>query len=166
MNLHRLAKDAAIVASANGFDQPTWENLPIKVMLVVTEVVEAINAKDDAQLLEEFADIALRTLAILECCFDWAPSRIEDRNCHYHTPTYRYHPMESLLFQVLNMLAKSVEAWRREAQSDACLHLELALLALWRLADVLNFDLCNACLKKLERNRTREHLHGVVRSEG
>jgi hypothetical protein len=167
MNLHKLAKECSEIAKQNGFDDPTWDTLPTKVMLVVTEIVEAIQASKPEELVEEFADIALRTLAILHCVWgdDWSTSRVEERRRHDHVLTFQTR--ESLLFPVLNHLACAVDDWRHSRKVDAKIRLERALLELWRLADALKVDLYAACVAKCEKNKTRGHLHGkAIRSEG
>lgn len=65
--LYELAKQTTDVAVANGFDRPTWDTLPVKIALVMTEIDEAAGVVradgGDAALAEELADVALRTQA-------------------------------------------------------------------------------------------------------
>lgn len=173
MNLHALAQQSSEIAKQNGFDDPTWDTLPMKVMLGVTEIVEAVDADEFNALIEELADIALRTLAILHCVWgdSWSASRIEDRRQYDLLRTFQ--PLEVLLFPTLRYIARAVEDWRHAIgftdirKTDAKINLELALLELWRLADALKVDLYAACLAKCEKNKTRGHLHGkAIRSEG
>ena len=39
--LHDVAYSLSETASDNGFDCGTWDNLPVKIMMVVTELNEA-----------------------------------------------------------------------------------------------------------------------------
>jgi hypothetical protein len=173
MNLHALALECSAIAEANGFDVPTWENLPTKVMFIITEIVEAADARDSPEALaEEFADIAIRTLSILERVWgaEWSSSRIETRR---PTTLSRFDTIEVLLWPATTHYAKCIEDWRhgektnaKGEKTNAKIHLEMALLSLWRLSDVLEINLEAAIVAKSEKNKTRGHLHGKARSEG
>lgn len=167
--LLELARDAANTARVNGFDKPTWDTLPVKVMFAVTEVVEAIDAAMSFNAFtEEVADIALRTLAILYDIWgnNWNQGRIEARN-YSDKLVLRFQSAESLLFPALKHLALSIEAWRHNNDTDAKIRLELTLLELWRISDVYEFNLLHICRDKIQKNKERGHLHGKnIRSEG
>jgi NTP pyrophosphatase (non-canonical NTP hydrolase) len=165
VNLHEMAALTADIAEGNGFAAPTWDTLPMKLMLAITELREARDSEDRAALAEELADFALRTLAVLNRIWgdDWASSRIEGRQ---RTTGSFFYPIEVLLFPMISHLCFAVEDWRKERRVDAKIRIELALLELWRLADRLGIDLETELMKKCEKNRGRGHLHGKVRAEG
>jgi NTP pyrophosphatase (non-canonical NTP hydrolase) len=64
--LNEFAKEAAAYREAKGF-VTSWDNMPEKLMLVVTEVAEAMEAvrhDDRANFAEEIADTCIRCLDI------------------------------------------------------------------------------------------------------
>jgi hypothetical protein len=170
VNLYVLAKQTSDVAAANGFDVPTFDNLPTKVAFAMTELFEAADAKDDrTAFTEELADAVMRILGILYPVWgdDWTASRVEQRR---RPPPgafcAAFDPVEVLLFAPFRHLCRAVEDWRYNLRGDVKIDLELALLELWRLADSLGLDLDWSIEQKLEKNKGRGHLHGKVRSEG
>jgi hypothetical protein len=51
---------------SKGFALPTWENLPLLTLLVITELVEADDASSIEEVKEELADVGIRLSGILQ----------------------------------------------------------------------------------------------------
>lgn len=163
---HEQARRIREVNEANGFDAPTWENLPVKVMLVVTELDEGLQAVEpggDDNLLEELADAAIRLVDILEAVNygSWAA-----RSSVYELESCKFKPLETLLVPTLRWLCRAVEDWRKEKRTDAQICLEYALLEVRRVALGLFGEdaLEELILIKTEKNAARGKLHGKARS--
>ena len=73
--IDHFAQKAALVATEHGFETATLENMPTKLMLIVSEAAEALECLRDGTALEtsakvpgvsnieeELADIVIRTL--------------------------------------------------------------------------------------------------------
>ncbi len=165
--LQETAKDVDDIAKANGFDPPTWENIPIKLMLVVTELDEArdaVHGVGNDPLAEELADVAIRLLSILHSVWEdkWQ-DRVTGRSpraCN------GFQTVETLLWPILDHVCKAVEAWRHDKKRDTMQRVELALLETFRLADLLYIRLHEEILLKTDKNAERPHLHGKVQTEG
>ena len=169
--LHTTAEHVDGIAKDNGFDPPTWENLPVKLMLVVTEMDEArdaVHGVGNDPLDEELADIAIRLLSILHSIWgnEWM-DRVEgrkSRTARGHTTPYQ--TMETLMWPIMGHVCKAVEAWRHDNRRDTQQRVELALLETFRLADVLYIQLFEEIVNKSGKNEKRPHLHGKVQTEG
>lgn len=167
-HLHYLAAEADAIAAANGFDTPTWDNLPVKLMLVCTELDEARDyvygtAADPIEA--ELADAAIRILSILHSI--WGPDwhwRPRSKAATLR-PAARYQPIEYILWRPLAHVCKAVERWRYNHTDDTRGYLELALSELWALALIIGSDLEIEIEMKLAKNRTRAKLHGKARSD-
>lgn len=163
-----LAQATLNTARDKGFDAPRWgdenggaSNYLSKLMLVVTEVVEAVDAEVSRDALApELADIAIRLLGILEATAPgaWSPSRIEVRGSY--TPPVFLRSAPEMVFPVVRYCAEAAEAWRRDNRTDATIACELALLTTFRLADTCGIDLMEAIFEKHEKNKTRAYRHG------
>lgn len=163
IDVKKLAQENLDVVLANGFEPPTWENLPIKVMLVVTEVNEAISAckgLDGDPLEEELADIWIRVSGILAAL--WG----ESWNIRITKKVTTYRPIEVQLWPIVSYCCQAVEAWRHDNKTDVQISLELALAETQSLAEALGFGLIAEVAKKLEKNRGRERFHGKAKSNG
>jgi hypothetical protein len=132
VNLYVLAKQTSDIAAANGFDAPTFDNLPTKVAFAMTELCEAADAKDDrTAFTEELVDAVMRILGILYPVWgdDWTASRVEQRR---RPPPgvfcVAFDPVEVLLFAPFRHLCRAVEDWRHNLRGDVKIDLELALL--------------------------------------
>jgi hypothetical protein len=165
--LHALAAECDAVNRANGFDVPTFDNLPGKIAMVFTELNEADDEQDngEAAVHEEIADAAVRVLSTLHAVWgeDWADRATHFRHVYCRTA---YAPIETLLKPTFKQLCLALEAWRREQRVDARLALEMAVLELYRMSDRMGFDLTAEIRRKVEINRGRGALHGKVRSLG
>jgi|GEM_PF-3860237 len=172
MNLHDIAQRIRVINKANGFDAPSWQNLPTKMMMVVTELNEARTAicgLEQDPLAEELADTAIRLLDILGTIWpgDWAerwPTR--DRSTEGLASNPCFQQIEVLLWKPLEYISMAVEAWRYEKQNDTRVSIELALSETFSLAFRLGFNMRFEIERKLKRNSQRGHLHGKNRSEG
>jgi NTP pyrophosphatase (non-canonical NTP hydrolase) len=137
MNLKELAVEIRETNDANGFEAPTWDRLLSKLMLVVTELDEAVAAvKGDGKdpLEEELADAAIRLIDILKA-------------------------------KPLTMVCRAAEQWRYDNRTDVRIAIELALAALFGLASRLGIDLMAEMVRKTKRNALRGYRHGKVRGD-
>ena len=165
---HAKWKDMATrineVNDANGWDRPTLETLPMKLMIVVTELDEAVMGsiglgKDP--LNEELADVAIRLLHILESVW---PDSWTLRNSVLNMNLYQN--IEVSLWPIVHWLCSATEYWRSDKSLDTRISLETALSATRRIARTLGFDLVADIKQKTERNAERGHLHGRAKSAG
>jgi NTP pyrophosphatase (non-canonical NTP hydrolase) len=165
----RLADRVVEVNDANGFDRPTMDNLPTKLMLVVTELEEAAQSVEpgpgDDPLNEELADIAIRLLHILQSMWpnDWH-LRVQDNA--YPPRTNPFEQIEVLLWPILTQCCKATESWRKKYEPDTKIYIEYALAETLKLSRRLSYDLLKEIKAKVEKNAKRGHLHGKIRSAG
>lgn len=163
---HKLAQRIREVNDKNGWDKPTWENLPAKVMMIMTELDEAydgwsgyVEGREYANYPEELADVAIRIMDVLEAVWPlWCvrtPKVLGDP----------YNPV-GMLWSVVGPLCKSVEAWRHDEQDDTRTCLELALMHLREVAETSGVTLPAWIDEKIRKNSTRGKLHGKKRSVG
>lgn len=155
------------VNDANGWDRPTMESLPIKIMLVVTELDEAVHAVQNPHadpLNEELADVVVRLLHILESLWpgDWA---LRERNSYYGRELV-FQSIQTTLWDVLTPLCSAVEHWRSDKAVDVRISLEYAFEKTRAIARRLGFDLLQDVQEKTERNAERGLRHGRARSAG
>ena len=150
---------------ANGFDPPTWENLPIKVMLVITEISEAIesaHSMGDDPMSEELADIWIRISGILAALWgsEWAVRYGKGQMI------YVFAPIEVLLWPIARHCCNAVECWRHEKRDDTRMELEFAIKQLAVLAYSLDIDLTTEIEMKMRKNSKRAKFHGKAKSSG
>lgn len=164
--LHETAERAARIIAQNGFQPATWELLPTKIVMAMTEIDEAAYAQSDDELAEELADVAIRILVMLQDVWgsDWS-DRISGRAVKPRSVAKDMRSFPEAIFPTFSRLCSAVQHWRHERQKDTEQCLELALLDLWRLADQLLIDLDTAVDMKLNKNANRMHLHGARRAE-
>lgn len=169
-----VARRAGRIAIDRGFEPPSWANYPTKMMGVVTEIEEAIEALHNgapADAAEEMADIVLRALDMLESIWgeEWSAARIDDRDTARTRILLAGEP-RMLFAPHMSMIRKSIEAWRRTVDpaslygSDARIALELTVVETFRLADRLGVDLLDALDRKCERNASRATLNGKAQA--
>lgn len=168
-DLHETAALCMKIADDHGFDVCTWENLPTKLMFVVSEIDETFEAMacfdGDVTVGEEMADIAIRTMVILETLWTgWSIGRITMRQGPRTRNTFEV--AEVLLWPMLTYTRKALHHWRNEERSDTQQCLELLLLELWRLSDRLRIDLDGCIQLKMDKNEQRPMRNGKKRSEG
>jgi NTP pyrophosphatase (non-canonical NTP hydrolase) len=155
------------VNSANGFDLPIWDNLPMKVMLTVTELDEAYDAVKGAgkdPLGEELADVSIRLLSILEAI--WPGMLLEHEEWFASNPVPIMTEIASDLWLICSPLCKAVEAWRHEDQQKTLQCILNAIVATYDVAEAYNVNLDDEIEAKIEKNSKRPKLHGKARSDG
>ena len=147
----------------NAFEDPTWENLPVKLMYIITELDEIWGAvfREEGTVPEEFADTTIRLLSILHALWgdDWHLREVRgDWSAH------RYYGMvlEQKLWPVIRHLSGAAEAWRygEKLQQDVKAHIELALRELRALAHLFGIALFSAVVVKTQANAGRGKWHG------
>lgn len=168
MNLHELAAEIHKVNRANGFDDPTWENLPTKLMLVVTELDEAAQSVKGVEydpFPEELADVAIRTLDILTTLWpgDWCNRCAESPR---EPDRYQVQCAERTLWPLVHLLCRATEYWRYNNFTDVKITLEFLIQNLFRVATLYAIDLEYEIRVKVGKNAQRGHLHGKARSDG
>jgi len=156
------------VIRASGFDEPTWDNLPQKLVLTYTEVTEAEAAVlghfiQTDPLAEELADIAIRVTGMLWGIWgdDWsvrAPDGLGLRN--------PFQPIEVMLRPIRDYLTHAVEAWRKDRRVDVKVALELVLKETAIVAETCEIDLVAEMEVKRAKNAARPPRHGNKRSDG
>ena len=167
MTLHELAQGIRQTIKGNGFDKPSWDNIPAKLMFAVLEEgMAAIRGDGEDPLTEELADAATRILDVLHSVWGdtWA-----DRTGDVLSRIPEGGPFESgetALWRPLKYLAKAAEAWRYERRSDVRSALELALRELFAFGMRLGVDLQVVIEWKNTKNATRGLRHGKARAEG
>lgn len=161
--LHDLAALAVQIASRLGFTPVEWKTLPTKVMWVVTELDELVEAvTQPGDVPSELADIALRTMGILHVLFpDWSVV-IEDKPRRQN-----YKPeIEVVVWPSVRCAARATQAWRKGKRDLVKVHLQSLVVEVFDLSSRLGFDLIEAMERKLETNSRRPHLHGTVEALG
>lgn len=157
------------VNTANGFDVPTWEKLPTKLLLVITELDEAVSATDDARhgdehnFGEELADAAIRLLHILASVW---PGEWHIRNLTIGVVRSVFQEPAAALWPAVSTICQATECWRKEKRADAALWCEYALSTVIGIADAYGVDLQTEVATKLVKNAQRGYLHGKVRTDG
>jgi len=168
MSIYEVAKAIRETNEANGFDCPTWENIPSKVMFAVTELdegMDAITGEGADPLSEELADTVVRILDVLHALWgnDWADRTSDILSIQ---PVGVFEPGEVTLWRPLRMLCKCVESWRHDKRSDVRVALEMAVRELFIIGSKLGVDLHAEVEWKNGKNASRGKLHGKVRSAG
>jgi hypothetical protein len=164
---HEAAKRIDEVNRANGWEAPTFDSIPVKVMLTITELHEAeqgVTGEGKDPLPEELADTAIRLIHILESVWpgSWA---MRNQWSPLH-PSRRFEPIERLLWPIVAKSCVAVEAWRHDNEADTRIALELALAEVVKLARLLGVALLSEVAAKTEKNAKRGHLHGKARAAG
>lgn len=154
-----IARDIVAITLANGFTPNTWELIPARCMLVVTELDEMIEAEPkDAPA--ELADVALRLLNILESVFP-AWTLTSDRVFHpFANGPFKSNP--DVAWPTVKLLCKAIRQWRQGDRGNTQTMLELALGACFHHSHVVNIDLLQAMEEKVRVVKGRPRLHGHV----
>jgi len=166
--LKEVARECHEAVLANGFEVPTWENFPVKVMLAVTELNEAVAASDEANWREEWADFVIRVTGVLEALSggEWLDRSGTFRYYYERVWTDYISPLECHVWPALEECCKSVEYWRMGKRVDALMRLEFAVAQAFRIEDMFEFDLVAEMRAKNEVNKSRGRLHGKKESVG
>lgn len=175
-NLHDAACLADEIASANGFDPPTWDNFPAKLMMVVTEIDEFVDAAEGVEngdcggTKEELADVAIRLLAMIHAL---THGKWNCRVRRYNEPADYYdrrigwlRSPKDEVWPIVSRISKATEVWRKGRRVDAIQHIEFAIKECFALADRVGFNLFSEILTKAAKNAQRPKLHGKIESVG
>jgi hypothetical protein len=180
--LREVAERVHAISREKGFDVPHWdENFPIKVVLFITELDEAVQfvegiGKDPVEV--ELGDTAIRILSTLHAIWGdaWSPGRIETRALPKHVVGRNYAlyvPIEVAVWPIIRYLCGAIEQWRKSKpgedgthKREAMICIELALLETFRLADLHGANLREIIEAKAVKNAARPPLHGKGRSVG
>lgn len=171
MNLYELAAWIRGVNETNGFDAPTWDTLPLKLMLVVTELNEArdaVRGTGPDPLAEELADTAVRLLDILHAVWaeDWTTRGFTDAEQEALVGNPLFRPVEELLWKPLGYVCMAAESWRYNNRDDTRIAIELALRETFALGCAAGYVMFEQVCRKVRRNMQRGHLHGKARADG
>jgi hypothetical protein len=165
MTLHEIAAECDRIAAANGFDQPTWDNLIVKLALAITELNEArdgVVGKGSDPIQEELADCAIRLLSILHAIW---PEQWSERPLT--GPVIgTFAPIEVLLWPIVDHVCQAMETRRHDDRADTLVCIEYALKETRRLSVALGIDLTTEILIKCAKNAKRGHLHGKAYAGG
>jgi hypothetical protein len=162
---------AALVNAETAFAPTTLDNLPGKLFFAITELDELVDAIDSRMHPEdhipvEVADTGIWLLSALADLYGtaWA-SRVDTRKpVHGVGP---YDRPEMIVWPIIRQLRQAGRAWSKdEPTNELQVCLELAVLAVFRVADRFGVNLEEAILAKLEVNRSRGARHGRRRSLG
>lgn len=170
LDIYTFAREVLDLSIYKGFDRPTWENVPSKLMFVVSEIDEAECVKWRGELAEELADIALRTLAILSALWDneWSyrvqplvgsPESLRDQ-------AFMLGNAPTLLWPLIRRTTSTLTAWRDGRRDDVRINLEFLLRDVWNFASSFGFKFEDDLRQKHERNKLRPHLHDKKESAG
>jgi len=157
--LRLLASESAEIAVVNGFDPVTWEILPSRMMMIITELDEMVGSAFD-QAGKELADVLIRSIGLMHVLFpSWTfrpylPSELPTRVGKVE--------LERELWWSVHHCSVCVKAWQRSDKVRVRRSLELIVYECFRLATMLNVDLMSETERKVEFNRTRPHRHGAV----
>lgn len=167
---HVLAQDNLNVVTENGFDVPTWENFPVKAMLIVTELDEALSSLEsrvDDPWPEELADLWIRISGVLQGIWpnDWSV-RFSDTEMGLKDPKPLPHGAMEPLWDVLHWVCTAVEYWRHDQAVDAKISMEMALRKIVRLAHATGVNTDAEVRKKAKKNAERGRFHGKAKASG
>lgn len=156
------------IVRANGFDDPSWENLPGKLAIALTELdelVDFVRGSGEDPLEEELADFAIRLLHVLEGLGEgWHVRDFVQRPGDLEGLPFA--PVEVVLWPIVSYVCKAIEYWRHNNRTDAVIALELTFAETLRAASRLGVDLGAEVDRKNEKNAARPRLHGKARSLG
>lgn len=161
-----LARRIGEVNQKNGWDLSTYDNVPTKVMMAVTELdegVQGVKGTGPDPLEIEIADTVIRLLSILEGV--WPGQWVLRHGCSPQKGQ-RFRDIEVLLWPILGFLCRAVESWRFDKREDVQASLECAIAECRSLARLLGFDLFRAMEAKVALNAARGHWHGKAKAAG
>jgi len=163
----KLAKRVREINAGNGWDKPTWENLPGKLAMVFTEINEAHEEFDPSASTAfslELADIAIRLLDCLESVW---PGQWTLRQPGPGMPgSLKDCGIAEQLWAIVDRVSEALEAWRHDNGMDTQICLEQALRAVREVSGIYGINLRGWIDVKLDRNAQRGYLHGKKNSEG
>jgi len=176
--LATLAATVRSINAENGWEAPTWEKLPTKLMLIVTEADEAVQGhkgvgKDPVE--EEIADVWIRTADIVVSFRpDWEPrtdlvalvKTIRTTSAELTPPKSVHDAFEVTVWPFISLMTKAMESWRDDKKPAVDVFLEDTLYECHTIALERGHDLIPSIAKKLLKNRKRARLHGRARADG
>lgn len=156
-----MATKAVEYRDAKGYAATTWDNLPIRLACILSEIEELTEALEDGNMSAvrmESADVAMYAFSCLRDLYDgqWT---MRDR---YHGGP-RIHAAPSELTKPLRREARGAfEAWRKGQHKDVMIRLELLLCALmdlrFRVLKLVSLG-CDISTK-INMSASRPMLHG------
>jgi len=149
------AKRSAETALAKGFTPVTWDIIPARLMMVITELDEITRV--DANVGQELADVTIRTIGMLHVLFPGWTLRVQHGPWRPRSMT----TIETELWGIVRFSTHAVEAWRKGDSMRVKLNLELIVSECFRLSHVFRVKLGDEVVKKMNANDLRPHLHGA-----
>lgn len=184
--LATLATTVRSINAENGWEAPTWEKLPTKLMLIVTEADEAMQGhkgvgKDPVE--EEIADIWIRTADVIvslkqdtttSFAQSWEPrvdlvalvKTIRTTSADLAPPKGTQDAFEVTMWPFISLMTKAMESWRDDQKRAVDIFLEDTLYECHTIALERGHDLIPSVARKLLKNRKRARLHGRARADG
>lgn len=165
-----ISKEIDRVNTANGFEPPTWDNLPVKLMLVITELEEGresvVLTSPQDTLEVEMADVCIRLLSILHTLTggSWV---WQEPITEYRRGVHNHYCQE--VWPVVRWCCRAVEDWRRDLRDDAITAVAYALRDTINASVKMGIskrELLSVIEWKVEKNSKRGHLHGKARTDG
>lgn len=171
---YNLANVCYLIESGNGFESTDNSNLPAKLMLVITEIIEARQycynpeEKSNEPLGEELADVCIRLYAMI-----YSYSMINEvvvefsENISFNTSLeLRYLENSSLeykLFFIIDKLSEAMEWYRHNNHTGVVVCMTQALnRTIYLSNNIFNVDLFTNIFMKCRKNMKRLYLHGKV----
>lgn len=178
--LRAILDDNADVAERNGFDRPTWQNVPAKLAFALTEIREADGAAssdlgDPLAWTTEILDYVLRVGAVLVVVFPgWAVRATRDGvSAAAARRSALWRPAWTSLRPIAHATCDAIQQWRGGEERRAAhvaTHLECGIRdALMLYASATGHDadrVLDDLAAVVERNRRRKARHGHAESAG
>jgi len=174
LDLRAFAIRVGATAAAKGWDQPTWENLPGKLMLVVTEVDEAVESAEAPANQDydrhfqrtyrwdpsELADIIIRTIDILNTLWPEAWDTALLSHHELQRPFAYTQPPTGIGWSFVRTLSGAMEYWRHSDREMVRKRLQDVVMLARYVALAQGTDLDAALVAKADINDKRPPLHG------
>lgn len=176
-NCTALAARAHAASVEKGFDPPRWAdeygphgaylpaNYLAKMMLIVTELVELLDAPNETNAAEELADIVLRALPVLYNCapadaLEQLSRRVDTRKRPLPFGWQQKRENFNVLGPAIRDCCVAAEAWRKDDVHAASEAVQRLVLYTFYHADAYDIDLVAAVEAKLAKNAARPYRHG------
>jgi len=158
--VRKLVRKAIDNAIAKQFAPTTWELVPGRLMMAITELEEIVTA--DHGHGAELADLTIRLASILEALYPhtW---RLHAYPGRYHDPS-TFGSIEREVWLVIRHASRAVKAWSRGFSIEVEAELERSVSYCFRLADLLRVNLPLEMESKINADAEREPRHGAVES--
>lgn len=163
---YEFARRTRLINESKKFETPDWKNFLGKDMLVVSELDECVQGclpDGEKNAGEELADVAIRLMDVLQALWpDTWTVRPGLYNVQLPPPGMGLEVLEAMCWKIVHPLCQAAEFWRKNDRDNARIGLEVALAKTGHMAALLRVDLAEFVEKKLQKNATREVLHGKV----